>query len=84
MSDRLAAALAELVEAIREEARADVVDANAPDRLLSVAEARATLNIGHALIYDLIGSGRLRSIRVGRRRLIPATALADYIAGLAA
>jgi len=44
-------------------------------RLLTVAEACARLRISKSALYDLIRSGRLATIRIGRRRLIPATAL---------
>lgn len=80
MSDRLALALAELVDALRAEAAAD---ARPPDveRLLSIPEAaRAMGGIGRTLVYRELAAGRLRSIHVGRRVLIPAGALADYAA----
>lgn len=85
MSDRLAAALHELAEAIREEVRAEAeAGPRTPDRLLSVDEAAGALSLGRSLVYDLIGRGELRSIVVGRRRLIPAAALAEFIAERAA
>jgi excisionase family DNA binding protein len=81
MSDRLTAAVAELVAALREEMAAEVATReDAPDRLLGVPEAAAMLSIGRSAIYDQIAAGRLRSIRVGRRRLVPAGAIRDYIA----
>ena len=83
MSDRLAAAVAELVAALRAE-----IDAaerpTAPDRLLSIDEAAAMLGIGRSLAYQEIAAGRLRSLLVGRRRLVPAGAIATYIAERAA
>jgi excisionase family DNA binding protein len=85
MTDRLSLALAELVEALREELRAEAVASpRAPDRLLSVDEAGATLNLGRSLVYQEIAAGRLRTLKVGRRRLVPAAAIADYIAERAA
>lgn len=81
MTDRLVAALAELVEALRAEVRAEAeAGARAPDRLLDVESAAGALSIGRSALYSLIGSGELRSIRVGRRRLIPAASIAEYIA----
>jgi excisionase family DNA binding protein len=53
----------------------------APDRLLDIQSASALLGIGRSRLYDEIGAGRLRSIKVGRRRLVPAKAIADFIAG---
>jgi excisionase family DNA binding protein len=79
MSDRLAAAVLELVAALRAEVAAEPV-ASAPDRLLSVDEAAAALAVGRSILYSEIGAGRLRTVKVGRRRLVPASAIADYIA----
>ena len=74
-------ALSELIEALRESGRAEAAAApRSPDRLLSVDEACALLSLGRSLIYSEIGAGRLRSIKVNRRRLIPVAAIADYIA----
>jgi excisionase family DNA binding protein len=52
----------------------------APDRLLSVAEAAALLGVGRSRLYDEIGAQRVRSVKVGRRRLVPSGAIAEYIA----
>ena len=73
-------ALAAAADALRAVALAAEPDAG-PDRLLSVGEAAAQLGIGRSLVYDLIAAGRVRSLRVGRRRLVPSGAIADYIAG---
>lgn len=51
-------------------------------RVLRVEEAAHALGIGRALVYDLIRSGRLRSFKVGSRRLIPLAAIDDLIADL--
>jgi excisionase family DNA binding protein len=79
MSDRLEAAVAELVAALRAEVRAEP-PAAAPDRLLGVDEAAAALGLGRSALYGEIAAGRLASITVGRRRLIPAAAIAAFIA----
>lgn len=85
MTDRLALAVTELIEAIRETVRAEADAApRAPDRLLDVDEAAAALGIGRSLVYQEIAVGNLRSLKVGRRRLIAAEAIADYIAERAA
>ena len=39
----------------------------------SVPEFCAVASIGRSLVYDEIASGRLKTFKVGRRRLIPAT-----------
>jgi excisionase family DNA binding protein len=49
----------------------------------SVEEAREALGIGRALAYELIMSGRLHSIKVGARRIIPASALQEFLGGAA-
>ncbi len=76
MSDRLAAALLELAEAIRDEVRLEV-HRDTPDRLLSVDEAAEALGIGRTAVYGEINAGRLRTLTVGRRRLVPSSAIAE-------
>ena len=78
MSDRLARAVAELAAALRDELSADA-DATVPDRLLSVSEAAEMLGIGRSATYQAISAGRLHSVRVGRRRLVPAGGVAAFI-----
>jgi len=51
-----------------------------PKPLYKVTEAMALLSLGRSLIYELIRSGRLRSVKEGRVRLIPASAIAEYVA----
>jgi excisionase family DNA binding protein len=38
------------------------------------------LSLGRTVVYELLRSGRLRSVKEGRTRLIPAQAIADYVA----
>lgn len=49
----------------------------------SVEEACKALGISRALVYELISTGRIHSIKVGARRLIPASALTEFPAGAA-
>ena len=78
MSDRLESAIAELAAALR----AELAPAPAaPDRLMGVNEAAALLGLGRSKVFELLAAGRLRSIAVGRRRLIPSGAIAEFIAG---
>ena len=85
MSDRSAAlvaaadALSAAADALRAIALAGEPDGG-PDRLLSVDEAADMLGIGRSRLYDEIAAGRLRSLRVGRRRLVPSGAIGEYIA----
>ena len=73
-------ALSAAADALRAIAQAGEPDGG-PDRLLSVDEAAAQLGIGRSMLYDLIAAQRIRSIRVGRRRLLASGAITDYIAG---
>jgi excisionase family DNA binding protein len=53
-----------------------------PERLLSVNEAADATGLGRSRLYAELGSGRLRSVKVGRRRLIAAGAVREFIEGL--
>lgn len=56
------------------------MDASPETRLLyRVDEAGHRLNLGRTLMYELIRSGRLRSVKVGKLRLIPSSALVEFI-----
>ena len=47
--------------------------------LYSVPEAMDLLNLSRTQIYELIRSARLVSVTQGRRRLVPAQAISDYV-----
>jgi len=49
-------------------------------RLYRVPEAMALLSLSRSVLYEQIRRGRLKSVTEGRTRLIPATAIANYIA----
>jgi excisionase family DNA binding protein len=49
-------------------------------RLYRVSEAMELLSLSRSVIYELIRSGRLRSVQEGRSRRIPGSAIAEYIA----
>ena len=49
-------------------------------QLYEVSDAMRMLRLSKTVIYELIRSGRLRSVKQGRARRIPATAIRDYIA----
>lgn len=49
-------------------------------QLYRVPEAMQLLSLSRTVIYEQIRSGRLRSVTQGRTRLIPADAIADYVA----
>ena len=54
----------------------------AADRLLTIQEAADRLRISRWLVYNLIRANQLRTVRIGRRRLVTPAALAEYIAML--
>jgi excisionase family DNA binding protein len=47
--------------------------------LLNIPEAACALGIGRSLLYELLAGGEIASVSIGRRRLIPADALAAYV-----
>ena len=48
-------------------------------RLYRVPEAMRLLSMSRSVIYEQIRSGRLHSVCQGRARLIPASAIAEYV-----
>ena len=52
-----------------------------PDRahLLTIEEACQALGIGRTKTYELVMSGALASVKIGSRRLIAVTTIAQYI-----
>jgi excisionase family DNA binding protein len=53
-----------------------------PAVLYRVDEAADALRLSRSLLYELIRSGQLRTVKAGRRRLVPVEALAEYVAKL--
>ena len=49
-------------------------------QLYYVHEVVPILRLSRSVIYELIRSGRLRTVKQGRSRRVPASAIADYIA----
>ncbi|MFD3684534.1 helix-turn-helix domain-containing protein [Nocardiopsis sp. NPDC058631] len=49
-------------------------------KLLRVEEAAALLGIGRTRAFEQIRLGRLRSVKIGTSRLVPAVALDEYVA----
>jgi excisionase family DNA binding protein len=70
-----------LAAAILDAVRAEAVSNDAgPEQLLSIDRAAVVAGVGRTTIYAAIGAGRLRSVKVGRRRLVPASAIAELAA----
>ena len=63
-----------IVRAIEEEPPADQAD-----RLLSLTDAAEALGgVSRSTMYREIEAGRLRSVRVAGRRMVPSSALTEY------
>ncbi len=61
----------------------DVHGGHVTDRLLyPVPEAAVRLGIGRSKIYELISTGSLESVKLGKSRLIPAEAIERFVADL--
>ncbi len=52
-------------------------------RLLGIKQSMYELGIGRTAIYELVKEGKLKTVTIGRRRLIPAEAIEEFIASLA-
>ncbi|MEV7679878.1 helix-turn-helix domain-containing protein [Streptomyces sp. NPDC088341] len=50
-----------------------------PEELLTVPQVMARLRLGCSAVYDLLRSGQLASITLGRAHRIPTHALTDFI-----
>ena len=55
-----------------------------PAVLYSVDEAARALRLSRSLIYELIRSNQLHTVKVGRRRLVPVAALTAYVEAIQA
>lgn len=51
-------------------------------KLYPIPAVMEETGLGRTTVFGLISSGELRSVKVGRRRLVPAAALDEYIANL--
>jgi excisionase family DNA binding protein len=56
---------------------------NGMERLLLTPEDAADLlSIGRSKLYELIGDGRLASVRIGASRRVPMSALVEFVESL--
>jgi excisionase family DNA binding protein len=55
-----------------------------PRVLLKVEEAAEQLGIGRTLAWRLVSTGELESVRIGRLRRVPTSAIQDFLAQLIA
>ncbi len=51
-------------------------------QLLTPEEVADVLHIGRTRVYELLYSGEIRSVKIGRLRRIPVDAVHQYIASL--
>lgn len=51
--------------------------------LYTVPQVTEILNLGRTAAYDLIRTGRLKSVKIGASRRVPASAVSDFLADLA-
>ncbi len=50
--------------------------------LLKASQVRALLQIGRSTYYDLIATGQLRAVKLGRNVFVPRDAVDDFIRNL--
>lgn len=51
-----------------------------PPRLaLSIAETAASIGVSRPVVYRLIKEGRLKTVHLGRRQIVTAASLADFL-----
>ncbi|RKT84854.1 DNA binding domain-containing protein, excisionase family [Saccharopolyspora antimicrobica] len=85
---QLAAALATLAALLVEQPTPETPEAEAkvhtlPGRvLLTVEEAAQQLGIGRTKAYELVKSGEIESVQIGRLRRVPRAAIDGYAARL--
>ncbi len=91
--DEVIAALRRSVQAIRSEldaTEAALADLGAAPQnsesatLLTVAETAQALRASRSRIFELLASGELNGVKIGRNRLIPRTSIEAYLTRLVA
>lgn len=51
-------------------------------RLLSIPQVCRLLGVGRSSLYEMLSSRQLRSVKIGRRRLVPREAIDEFVAKL--
>jgi excisionase family DNA binding protein len=74
---------ASLLEVVFEHAdiRIQTQELEMTEVLLTVSEAAKRLSLGRTMLYELIAKGELPSLKIGRARRIPASALERWVVG---
>ena len=57
---------------------------NLQRRLLPVDAVMAQLSLGRSSVFDLISTNQLRSVKIGRRRLVPQVSVDEFVTNLLA
>ena len=50
--------------------------------LITVEEMAARLSIGRTIAWELVRKRKIRSVKIGRTRRVPITAIQEYVARL--
>jgi excisionase family DNA binding protein len=50
--------------------------------LLDIPDAASVLSISRSALYELLAEGSIKSVKTGKRRLVVASSLHDWIASL--
>ncbi|GID98033.1 helix-turn-helix domain-containing protein [Amorphoplanes digitatis] len=58
------------------------METQSQDFVYTVAEAARQLKIGRTAMYELVMSGQVRSVTIGRSRRVPAKCIAEYLTQL--
>ena len=58
------------------------IQPDVPALLYRVDEAAVALRLSRSVLYELIRTGQLRTVKARRRRLVPVAALAEYVDSL--
>lgn len=71
--------LAQAIAALLSATAAAAATPQAPETVLTVQEAAERLKISRGLVYSAITDGTIRSVRIGKRRLIPSSEIQRLI-----
>lgn len=67
---------------VREAVRSELAE-HVPPRLLRKGAAALALGVSERTIDTLIRSGELRSVKIGKRRLVPVVAIDEFVDAMA-
>jgi excisionase family DNA binding protein len=79
---RLEMLASEIAAAVDQLWAGDETRRTAPAVMLTVEETAESLRVSRTVVFNLIKSGTLRSVRIGGSRRIPAAALTEYAESL--